>query len=129
VESWKYLPAVFEDPEHTKHELYISDTWEPPTPPQIQLLPMPTNAWRATIPKSIISTNTSKADTKKTKKATTAREDDDQQTITTAATHMSYSQDVISDLQSDSRQHSLSIEAHTEHFNRIEDLVQTQIEQ
>jgi hypothetical protein len=42
---------------------------------------------------------------------------------------MSYSQDAISDLQSDSRQHSLSIEAHTEQFGSIEELVQTRLRQ
>jgi chromosome segregation ATPase len=108
---------------------YISDTWEPPTPPQLQFLPRPTNAWRDSFPKSITSTTASKADVKKTKTVNSTREVEDQQTITTAATQLSYSQDAINNLQSESRKHSLSIKIHSERFNCIEELVQTQIQQ
>jgi hypothetical protein len=124
-----YFPAVFDNPEYTRHELYTSDTWEPPTPPQLQFLPRPTNAWRDSFPKSITSTTASKADVKKTKTVNSTREVEDQQTITTAATQLSYSQDAINNLQSESRKHSLSIKINSEQFNCIKELVQTQIQQ
>jgi predicted nucleic acid-binding Zn-ribbon protein len=41
---------------------------------------------------------------------------------------MSYSQDAISDLQSDSRQHTLSIEAHSDRFNTIESMVHARLQ-
>jgi hypothetical protein len=124
-----YLQAVFNDPEYTYHDLQTSDKWEPPTPPRHTFLPTPTTAWKNIIPKNITSSTMSKTDIKKQKKYINTREEDDQLTITTAATQMSYSQDAISDLQSDSRQHSISIEAHSERFQRLEELVNNRIQQ
>jgi hypothetical protein len=128
-----HIARVLKSSDYTKvfalpqeFELLICDSpkWDPPPQPTITFLEAaknPTPKSNQPIPKNITKQVGGKELKNKTKETTnTTAADYDNNTVTTVASQNSYSQNDISDLQSESRQHSQQLEDHIRRMNSIE---------
>jgi hypothetical protein len=128
---------VFDLPQHQLDNIQPSQTeWIVPTPPDIQFLVPQRKAW-AKIPtiiqnnnkitnqspttNDLDSTNTSVISTYSRKKK---QNNIDNQTVETATTYQSESNDTISDLQDESRNHSRYLNEHNDRINTLSQQVE-----
>jgi hypothetical protein len=105
-------------------EIYVTDQWDPPSPPRVQLTPRH-NVWQSPIPSSIASSTKFRPGGKASKSKND--NDSDCYTATTIATQMSCSQEVISELQSESLQHHTAIEEQSRRFTKLDAQVQSSL--
>jgi DNA repair exonuclease SbcCD ATPase subunit len=109
--------SAFTDSENTLIHSTTIDEWKPPPPPTIQSMP---DVWKKDIPRTI-SKQDGKKQPSKRKTYTQAQDfDNDNNTTTTVNTQGSYTQDTISELQSNSYQHQQLIDAHNKKFEALE---------
>jgi chromosome segregation ATPase len=95
---------------------------EAATPPMIQFMPDPKNAWKKDIPRTIDKPDKKQVN-KKNNSSKTYSLDNDNNTTTTVNTQSSYTQDTISELQNNSHQHQQLLESHTRRIKAINNTI------
>jgi hypothetical protein len=121
-----YCTAFISPNDDFDYLLEETEKWDPPSPPRIKLMPSQ-NAWHNPIPSSIAGSSKSMPKIKQYKNVINTGYDSDCNTATTIATQISGSQDILSELQSDSQQHHEAIEAQSRRFDDLDVQVQTRM--
>jgi hypothetical protein len=114
LEPFQYLSA-FSTTEDITLLMQISDEWNPPPPPIINLYP--TNPWKNNESKKSRPRKQNKSQSK-------GNNESDSYTTTTATTIQSTAQATVSDLHSDSAIQQISFNANNEEFNQFEQDIQ-----
>jgi hypothetical protein len=118
--------SVFTLPQ--EFDLVIADSpkWNPP--PQPTITEVAQRKSTSEVPKTIGLPTNKKDNHKPESNSKTQPTEFDNNTVTTVVSHNSYSQNDISDLQSESRQHSQQLEDHIRRMNTIEQNVKQDIQ-
>jgi chromosome segregation ATPase len=111
---------VFKTPPNSGIAFQNAEVWNPPPQPKITFLQAAKKNNNQSVPKTINPTTNKKGKSKTDTNARSDTKESDNNKVVTMTSQTSYSQSIISDLQSESRQHSQQLENHIRRMNTIE---------